>query len=197
MKFSTMKPIVQLIVGSTRPGRVGPSIASWAKTIADKQFPELDFEIVDLADYPLPLPTFETQPPKNAAGVYTQPETQRFSAKVATASAFLFLTPQYNWSFSAVLKNAIDHLCVEWNDKPAGIITWAMRESDRAAVGLLPILECLRMPVARPLVAINAGFTVRDEKFGLRDPATDFVGYEPTLIEAVGQIAALLKEKSS
>src|SRR5579859_4077631 len=95
---------VAIIVGSTRPGRKADRVAHWVHSIA-KRRSDAEYEVVDIADYDLPL-LDEPVPP--AMGQYSRPHTKAWARKVASADAFVFVTPEYNHGIPAALKNAID-----------------------------------------------------------------------------------------
>src|SRR5690242_13226071 len=104
---------VGIILGSTRPGRNGEAVAKWVYDIASRRG-DAEFELVDLLDYNLPH-LDEAIPP--AMGQYTNEHTKQWAAKIAEFDAFIFVTPEYNHSTSGALKNAIDFLYAEWNNK--------------------------------------------------------------------------------
>jgi len=134
---------VGIIVGSTRPGRHADAVANWvlekAKTRGDAQF-----EVVDIKDFDLPL-LDEPIPPSQA--MYSKPLTKAWAKKVASFDAFIFVTPEYNHAPSAALKNAIDYLYAEWNNKSAGFVSYGAGSSGGRAV------EHLRMVMAELQVA--------------------------------------------
>ena len=106
---------LMIIVGSVRPGRIGLPIAHWVRERAEANGGfELDF--VDLAELALP---FMDEPHHPTMQKYTKPHTLAWAARVAAADAVLFVTPEYNHSYSPALKNAIDFLNREWWRKPA------------------------------------------------------------------------------
>lgn len=109
---------VGIVVGTTRPGRLGPQVAQWVEKAAGA-CDGAEFETVDLADYDLPL--FD-EPGLPRSGVYAHAHTRAWSAKIAELDGFVFVTPEYNWSIPAALKNAIDFIYNEWNDKAAGLV---------------------------------------------------------------------------
>ena len=109
---------IGIIVGSTRPGRKAAAVAKWAYGILQSR-KDADFEIVDIEDYKLPL-LDEPMPP--SMGQYSKAHTKTWAAKIDSFDAFIFVTPEYNHGTSGVLKNAIDFLFREWNDKAAGFI---------------------------------------------------------------------------
>lgn len=132
-------------MGSVRAKRLCPQIAGWAMAVARAET-QLDPELIDLADWPLPM---DDEPGIPAAGLYQQPATRAWSEKVASADAVIFVTPQYNWGYPAALKNAIDHLYAEWRGKPVLIITYGGHGGGKCAAQLRQVCEGLRMqPVA-------------------------------------------------
>src|SRR3989441_3620318 len=109
---------IGIIVGSTRPGRKAAAVAKWVHDIL-KSRKDAEFEVVDIEDYKLPL-LDEPVPP--IMHQYGQPHTKRWSEKIASLDAYIFVTPEYNHATSAALKNAIDFLFHEWNNKAAGFV---------------------------------------------------------------------------
>src|ERR1035437_2505641 len=105
---------IQIIIGSTRPGRIGPQIAEWMVENLPKH-PETEYEIVDIAGWKLPLFNEPVHPSLNQ---YEHAHTKAWSKKIKEADAFIFLTPEYNSGYPASLRNAIDYLYHEWHDKP-------------------------------------------------------------------------------
>src|SRR5262245_62057234 len=119
---------IAIIVGSTRPGRKADAVAQWFYEIARNRT-DAEFEIVDVRDYNLPL-LDEPIPPSR--GQYNNPHTRTWSAKIDSFDAFVFVTPEYNHSTSAALKNAIDFLFREWNNKSAGFVAYGSAGGARA-----------------------------------------------------------------
>jgi NAD(P)H-dependent FMN reductase len=111
---------LNIIIGSTRPGRVGPVIAQWLKEAADKHG-KFTVELVDLADFDLPLLDEAAHP---ATRQYANEPTRRWSASVASADAFAFVTPEYDYFPPAALVNAVQALLHEWIYKPAGVLSY-------------------------------------------------------------------------
>jgi NAD(P)H-dependent FMN reductase len=140
------RPLLQIIVASTRPGRVGEPIAQWFASYA-RQYEGFDVEIVDLADVDLPM-FAEPEHPRFAR--YTLDSTKAFSATIARADAFAIVHPEYNHSYNAALKNALDHLNQEWAGKPVALLGYGgVAAGARATEALWPVLVALRMvPVA-------------------------------------------------
>lgn len=111
---------LKIIIGSTRPGRVGPTVAKWAEKFASEQG-KFDVELLDLADFKLPL--FD-EPIHPAAQQYQHAHTKRWAEAINSADAFLFVTPEYDYFPPAGLVNAIQFLLKEWFYKPAGILSY-------------------------------------------------------------------------
>jgi NAD(P)H-dependent FMN reductase len=109
---------IGIIVGSTRPGRKADAVARWVHEIATRRNDAL-YEIVDIQDFHLPL-LDEPVPP--SLGHYTQPHTKAWAQHIAGFDGYVFVTPEYNHGTSGALKNAIDYLYAEWNNKAAGFV---------------------------------------------------------------------------
>jgi NAD(P)H-dependent FMN reductase len=131
-----------VIIGSTRPGRVGPAVAQWFYDIAAAEG-TFEVELVDLVDYELPI--FD-EPRHPVLRQYEHEHTKRWSATIARADAFVFVIPEYNHSFNAATKNAIDFLNHEWKHKPVGIVSYgSMAMGVRAVQALKPVFSVLRL----------------------------------------------------
>jgi NAD(P)H-dependent FMN reductase len=142
---------VGIIVGSTRPGRKAETVARWVHEIAKKRS-DATFEVVDIADFHLPL-LDEVMPPM--MGQYSQPHTKTWAAKIAGFDAFVFVTPEYNHSTSGALKNAIDYLFREWNDKAAGFVGYGGVGGARAIEHLRAVLAELKIADVRATVNLS------------------------------------------
>jgi NAD(P)H-dependent FMN reductase len=142
---------IGIIIGSTRPGRVGEGVARWVHGIA-AQRGDAEFELVDLLDYKLPH-LDEVLPP--TMGQYSQPHTQAWAAKIASFDGFVFVTPEYNHSTSGALKNAIDFLYAEWNNKACGFVSYGSVGGARAVEHLRLIAAELQMADVRSQVALS------------------------------------------
>jgi NAD(P)H-dependent FMN reductase len=142
---------VGIILGSTRPGRNGEAVAKWVYEIA-AQRTDAEFELVDLADFPLPH-LDEPLPPSMGPG--TKPHTQAWAAKIASFDGFLFVTPEYNHTTSGVLKNALDFLFTEWNNKAAAFVGYGSVGGARAIENLRLIAGELMMADVRSAVTLT------------------------------------------
>lgn len=155
---------IGIIVGSTRPGRKADQVAEWVYGIAKKRN-DSEFEIVDIKDFNLPL-LDELIPP--ARGQYANPHTKAWSAKIDEFDAYVFVTPEYNHGLPGALKNAIDYLFKEWNNKSAGIVSYGSIGGARAAEQLRLTLGELKVADVRAQVLLSI-FT-DFEKFAIFKP---------------------------
>jgi NAD(P)H-dependent FMN reductase len=146
-------PKLSIVIASTRPGRAGAPIADWfgARARAHNAF---DVELIDLAEIALP---FMDEPDHPRLRRYRHDHTKAWSARVDAADAFVFVTPEYNYGFTAPLKNAIDYLHAEWQHKPVGFVSYGgVAAGTRAVQMLKQVVTTLRM---LPLVeAVNIPF---------------------------------------
>jgi NAD(P)H-dependent FMN reductase len=142
---------IAVIIGSTRPNRKGKDVGQWVfDTIKDRS--DAEFELVDIADYNLPL-LDEPMPPSH--GNYSQEHTIRWSVKMAWFDAYIFVTPEYNHSTSGALKNAIDFLYKEWNNKSAGFVGYGNAGGIRAVEQLRSIMATLQIADVRTQVSLS------------------------------------------
>jgi NAD(P)H-dependent FMN reductase len=134
-------PRISVVVGSNRPQRICPEIAAWVqRALHAAQLFEV--ELVDLQEIDLP---FLDEPSLPARGPYVHKHSLRWSELVRSYDGFVFVFPQYNWGYPAVLKNALDFLYHEWADKPAGLVTYGTRGGGLAAAHLRQVLQGLHM----------------------------------------------------
>ncbi len=143
---------IGIIVGATRPGRKAEAVARWVYDKA-KGRKDATFEIVDVEEFHLPL-LDEPVPPSQAK--YSRPHTKEWAKKVASFDAFIFVTPEYNHSTSAALKNALDFVYGEWNNKAAGFVSYGASASGmRAVEQLRTIMAELQIADVRAQVAFS------------------------------------------
>lgn len=150
---------VAIIVGSTRPGRQAESVAQWVQDLAASRH-GARFEVLDIADFDLPL--FDEHLPPMAAQ-YARPHTHRWAAAIERFDAYVLVTPEYNHSPSAALKNALDFLYAEWNDKAVAFVSYGMDGGVRAVEHLRQIAGELQLADIRAAVSLSF--------------ASDFEGY--------------------
>jgi NAD(P)H-dependent FMN reductase len=142
---------VAIIVGSTRPGRKALAVAEWIYGFA-RQRQDARFEIVDVAEFDLPL-LDEPVPPSQ--GKYSKEHTKRWAAKIASFDAYVFVTPEYNHATSGALKNAIDFLYKEWNNKAAAFVGYGSAGGTRAVENLRLVMGELQVADVRAQVALS------------------------------------------
>src|SRR5881296_1135486 len=142
---------IGIILGSTRPNRSGEQVATWVHDLASRRS-DAKFELIDLADYPLPH-LDEPLPP--SMGQYQNTHTHQWAATIASYDGFIFITPEYNHSTSGVLKNALDYLYSEWNNKAMGVVSYGAVGGARAAEHLRLIAGELQMADVRTNVALS------------------------------------------
>jgi len=182
------KPKLLVIFGSTRPGRSSLPIGRWFVERA-QEHGAFDVSVADLAEVDLP---FFDEPNHPRLGQYAHEHTRRWSATVESADAFVFITPEYNYGYPAVLKNAIDYLYREWNDKPLGFVSYgAVAGGTRsvqqlrqvaAFVKLVPITEAVHIPFHRNYLDADGAMT-SDERLdqGCRVLLDELCRYENAL----------------
>lgn len=142
---------VAIIVGSTRPGRKAEAVAKWVHDIA-KMRTDAEYELVDIQDYDLPLLDEPTPP---SLGKYTKDHTKKWAAKIDSFDAFVFVTPEYNHGIPAALKNAIDFLYKEWNNKAAGFVSYGSAGGTRSVEALRLVMAELQIADVRAQVALS------------------------------------------
>ncbi len=142
---------VAIIVGSTRPGRNAEAVARWVYEIANKR-KDAQFELVDVRDYNLPL---LDEPMLPSMGQYSRPHTMAWSEKINGFDAFVFVTPEYNHGISGALKNAIDFLYREWNNKAAGFVSYGSAGGARAVEQLRLVMGELQVADVRAQVMLS------------------------------------------
>jgi NAD(P)H-dependent FMN reductase len=142
---------IGIIVGSTRPGRKAGAVAKWVYDIL-KFRKDAEFEVVDIDDYKLPV-LDEPVPPM--MGQYSKSHTKAWSAKIDSLDAFIFVTPEYNHSTSAALKNAIDFLYHEWNNKVAGFVGYGSAGGVRAVENLRLVMGEVKVATVRAQVMLS------------------------------------------
>ncbi len=142
---------VAIIIGSTRPGRKAEAVARWVYDIAKKRG-DAQYEVVDIQSFNLPL-LDEPVPP--SMGQYSKPHTKAWAAKIASFDAYVFVTPEYNHATSGALKNAIDYLYAEWNNKAAGFVSYGSASGVRAVEQLRLIMGELQVADVRAQVMLS------------------------------------------
>ena len=179
-------PTLQIIIASTRPGRVGEPVADWFSARAE-QHGAFELDVVDLAELALP---FMDEPNHPRLRLYEHQHTKDWSARVDAADAFAIVTPEYNHSFNAPLKNAIDFLHSEWAYKPVGFVSYGgVAAGTRALQMLKPVVGALKMtPVVEAVnIPFVGQFIDEDEVFrpnDVLDQAADAMLEELSRVES-------------
>jgi NAD(P)H-dependent FMN reductase len=143
---------LKIIATSTRPGRKSLLFSTWIREIA-KEYPDFETEILDLAEINLP---FLDEPNHPMLRQYVHQHTRDWSAMIDGADAFIIVTPEYNYGFTGVFKNAIDYLHHEWKYKPAGIVSYGgiaggtrsvqLMKPVLTALSMMPLMEAVHIP---------------------------------------------------
>jgi NAD(P)H-dependent FMN reductase len=184
-----MSPVrIGIIIGSTRPGRVGDQVARWVLEHAAPR-DDAEFELVDLVDYA--LPHLDEAIPASA-GKYANEHTRAWAQKVASFDGFVFVTPEYNHSTSGALKNAIDFVYGEWNNKAAGLVSYGAAASGaRAAEHLRLVLGELQIADVRQQVAFS--LMTDFENFSVLAPAGNQAAHLETMLNQLVSWAGALR----
>lgn len=142
---------VGIILGSTRRNRNGEAVAKWVYKLSRNR-DDAEFELVDLKDFDLPL-LDEPIPP--SMGRYTKSHTKKWAETIASFDGYVFVTPEYNHSTSGALKNAIDYLYKEWNNKSAGFVGYGGTGGIRAVEHLRLIMAELQIADVTAQVSLS------------------------------------------
>jgi NAD(P)H-dependent FMN reductase len=142
---------IAVIIGSTRPNRIGEAVAKWVYKIAKKRS-DAEFELVDIKDFNLPL-LDEPVPP--SLGQYSKPHTKVWAAKIGSFDGYVFVTPEYNHGIAGALKNAIDFLFAEWNNKAAGFVSYGSAGGARAVEQLRLVMAEVQIATVRNQVLLS------------------------------------------
>ncbi|UNK47119.1 NADPH-dependent FMN reductase [Arthrobacter sulfonylureivorans] len=181
---------LQVIICSTRPGRVGAKIGRWFA-----EFAQLDLtskvEVVDLGQIDLPV---LNEPEHPASGRYVHQHTKEWSAIVSRGDAFVFVIPEYNHSYNSAVKNAIDYLHVEWRNKAVGFVSYGGVSAGTRAVQALkpvflsvkavPVLESVNIPFVSTHFDANGSFV----------PSPQMCATAKSMIEELCRLDSLMQE---
>jgi NAD(P)H-dependent FMN reductase len=181
---------VAIILGSTRPGRNGEAVARWVYDTAKKPRSDekTEFEYVDIKDFNLPL-LDEPIPPSQ--GKYTKDHSKVWSEKIDSFDAYVFVTPEYNHGIPGALKNAIDFLYREWNNKAAGFVSYGGTGGVRSVEHLRLVMAELQVADVRAQVTLSL-FT-DFENFTNFKPAAYQEQYVNTMLDQVIAWGSALK----
>lgn len=159
-----MKPKLHIVIASTRPGRVGPAVARWFHDFA-RQHSRFDVRLVDLADFELPI---YDEPRHPAMQQYEHAHTKAWSASVAEADAFVFVTPEYNFNPPPSFVNALNYVYREWNYKACGFVSYGgvsgglravqMAKQLVTTLKMMPMVEGVAVPMVTQALDEQGGF---------------------------------------
>lgn len=178
---------LKIILASTRSGRKGPAVAEWVTSVA-KADARFETELVDLKTVNLP---FLDEPDHPRLRKYTHDHTKAWSAKVEEGDAFIFVMPEYNFGYSAPLKNAIDHLFQEWQYKPVGLVSYGgVSGGLRATQSLKPVLTAVQLTVAAEMPIPSFAQFIHAQ--GAFQPNELLSKAAPNLLNGIAKWAAVL-----
>ena len=155
MSIDNTDPVLQVIIASTRPGRVGLPVGTWVAGAA-RAHDAFQVEVADLAEIDLPM---FNEPEHPRFGRYQHEHTQRWSQRIDGSDAFVFVFPEYNYGYPASLKNALDYLSKEWAYKPVILVSYGgVSGGLRAAMNLQQVLTGVRLLPAGslPIPAVSS-----------------------------------------
>jgi NAD(P)H-dependent FMN reductase len=178
---------IMIIVGSVRPGRIGLPIARWVEQHAQAR-EDVEVDFVDLAELALPL---MDEPNHPRLQQYTHPHTVAWSERVQAADAIILVTPEYNYSYSPALKNALDYLHREWWRKPVGYVSYGgVSGGTRGVVALTVVTSALGMVRTGAAVEINfAGQHIHDGVFEPTEKEITILGH---VLDELGPLSEAL-----
>lgn len=177
-----------IIIGSTRPGRNGEAVGKWVYEIASKRT-DATYELIDLLEVNLPL---LDEPNSPAMQKYTKQHTKDWSARIDAFDAFVFVTPEYNHGVPASLKNALDFLYKEWNNKAAGFVSYGNAGGARSVEHLRGTMAELQIADVREHVTLSL-FT-DFENYSTFKPASFHEKKVNTLLDQVVSWGTALKQ---
>lgn len=142
---------IAIILGSVRPQRAGEAVARWVYEVAARRG-DAEFTLIDVKQVGLPL---LDEPVAPMLGSYQRPHTRRWAATIRPFDGFVFVTPEYNHGMPAALKNAIDFLYAEWNNKAAGFVGYGSEGGARAVEQLRQVMGQLKVADVTSQVALS------------------------------------------
>lgn len=185
------KPVLQIIICSTRPGRVGKPVGDWFAQVA-RDHDGFDVQVADLAEINLP---FVDEPNHPRMQKYTHEHTKQWSARIDGSDAIVFVTPEYNYGMNAQAKNALDFLFNEWGSKPVGFVSYGgMSGGIRSVQMLKQVVSTLQMFPMNATVAIPFVANMLDDDKTTFTP-TDIVSESATaLLDELAKTAPVMAQ---
>lgn len=189
MSESTL-PVLRIIIASTRPTRVGGAIGEWITQEAINHG-GFDVRVSDLREMNLPL---MDEPHHPSQQNYTKDYTKAWSADVASSDAFIFVMPEYNHTFTAPIKNALDYLQKEWAYKPVGLVSYGgISGGLRAVTALKGSLTAMRLlPIAEGVVIQFVATHVSPE--GVFTPTEQVERSVKPMLDELARVTPVLKQ---
>jgi NAD(P)H-dependent FMN reductase len=169
---------VKVIVGSTRPGRFSEKVLPWLTSELAKR-EEMQIEVLDLKEYELPYFDAPMSPAYVQNGEYGSEAVRAWAKKIGEADAYIIIAPEYNHGYTAVLKNALDVVYGEWNNKAVGFVSYGSVGGGRVVEQLRQVVVELQMASTRNAVHIQAPWFLLEENGDLKAGALD--SYADTL----------------
>lgn len=184
----SIKSRLNIVSTSTRPGRVGTQVTGWFAKIA-LEHAAFDVQVVDLGA--LDLPFLDEPEAAVERAPFQHEHTRAWSELTDAADAFVFVLPEYNHSYPASLKNALDYLYYEWNDKPAAFVNYGMSSGGmRATEAIKPVVSALKMMPINETVTIHLRQALVD---GTLQPTIAMEKAAGTLLTELQRMTAALK----
>lgn len=165
---------IGIILGSIRDGRANEDVANWVLEVAEAYSPDVDFELVDLKDYPLPV-FDEAASPAYTSDLKAREQQKPWADKMDELDGYIFVTPEYNHGLPSVLKNALDYVYNELNDKAAGIVSYGSAGGVRSAEQLRTVLSEFQVAHVRTQPALSLFYDWNEEGFNPSNAQTDAV----------------------
>lgn len=176
---------IQLIIGSTRQNRLGAQVAEWVKKHAEEH-EGISVEVIDLKQENLP---FLDAPIPPAYAPVDTPEAKAWAEKIGRGDGYIFLTPEYNRSIPASLKNALDYLVTEWKDKPAVVVSYGYIDGGQSAANhLYDVLSWLKLATAESSVHLKLSQEIMTEDGSIKDVDAAFGDHVAVLEAAFNEI---------
>ena len=160
---------IAVIIGSTRQQRFSEKPAKWIFEEVQK-LDGVTAELLDLRDFPLPF-FDDAEPPIMRKGQHANPVVRAFGEKIASADAFIIVTPEYNYGYPAVLKNALDHFFYEWNKKVVGFVSYGGVAGARSVEQLRTVASGLDMVPLREAIHIAQFWSALDDQGNVKADA--------------------------
>jgi NAD(P)H-dependent FMN reductase len=184
-----LKHQLNIIIGTTRPGRVGPVFAEWLDKFA-REHGKFEPVITDIAAFNLPIYD-EPRPPR--LGQYEHEHTKAWSKAIDAGDAFVFVTPEYNYYAAPAIVNAVDYLTREWAYKPAGFLSYGgVSGGMRAVQSVKPLLNTVKVMPIPEAVAIPMFMKSIDEA-GVFQPIESVLTSATTMLDELFRWSVALK----